>query len=265
LLLGALHALDWHFKSQAGELRKFATHFTLTSGNATLHGYSLTQTNARLTVIFIHGTPAQAGIWHAQFAKPFPAANLVAIDRPGFGNSTPALKRPGLEHQADVLAALFTNTPPHGTILVGHSYGGPVALLAALKHPDQISGVVLIGGSVDPAQEKTVLAQRIADWPVFAWLLPRSLRQCNRELLTLRADLLKLQELIPTLRAPVVMLHGGRDRQVPVANVAWLEHELASAGKGHLFTTLVYPDYSHFIPWEHPEAVEEAISAALKK
>lgn len=236
--------------------------FEIATTEGKLRGYQLAATNAALTLIFLHGTPAQAGIWHAQFAQPFPGANLIAVDRPGFGGSTPALKRPSLGHQAAALAALLTNAPPHRTVLVGHSYGGPVALLAALKFPEKISAVVLIGGSVDPAQEKTFMPQRIADWPVFAWLLPRSLRQCNRELLTLREDLVELQQRLPNLRVPVVVLHGGRDRQVPVENVAWLETQLAAAGRDGLFRKLVFPDYSHFIPWEHPEAVEEAIRAA---
>ena len=265
MLIAALHALDWHFGSQARDPEKFAQPFRITTSDGSLCGYQFAVTDAATTIVFIHGTPAQAGIWHAQFAKPYPGANLIAIDRPGFGKSTPALKRPGLAQQVEALAALLTNAPPQQTVLVGHSYGGPIALLAALKHPGRISGVVLVGGSVDPAQEKTFLAQRIADWPVFAWLLPRSLRQCNRELLALRGELVELQKMLPLLRVPVVMLHGGRDRQVPVENVAWLEHELARVGKANRLTALVHPGYSHFIPWEHPEAVAEAVRAALKK
>ena len=30
-------------------------------------------------------------------------------------------------------------------------------------------------------------------------------------------------------------------------------------GKTNLFDQLVFPDYNHFIPWKHPEAVEAAI------
>jgi len=227
--------------------------------------YTRAATDASLDIIFVHGTPAQAGIWHAQFENPFPNASLTAIDRPGFGSSTPALKTPSLEEQATALGSLLTHATAHRTILVGHSYGGPLVLLAALKFPEKVSAIVLVGGSVDPSQEKLFLAQRIADWPLFAWMLPRSLRQCNRELLTLRGDLIELQKLLPTLRVPIVMLHGGRDRQVPVENVAWLERELSTAGRAHLVTLLIHPDYTHFIPWEHPDAVNEAIDLAVKK
>src|SRR6266496_6180414 len=52
---------------------------------------------------------------------------------------------------------------------------------------------------------------------------------------------------------------GGKDHQVPVANVGYLRTQLAAAGKSNLFEPLVFPDYNHFIPWEHPDAVEAAI------
>src|SRR5439155_12139488 len=159
------------------------------------------------------------------------------------------------EDQANAIGALLTRK----TILVGHSYGAPVALLAALKFTNEVAGVVLIGGSVDPAQERTYAIQRFAEWPLVSWLVPRSLRQCNRELLTLRCDLIRLRPQLSALGVPVVILQGGKDRQVPIANVDYLRDRLADAGKTNLFDQLVFSDYNHFIPWKHPEAVEAAI------
>src|SRR5207244_6887578 len=127
--------------------------------------------------------------------------NLPALDRPGFGASGPDRRRPSLEDQANAIGALLTNEPTRKAILVGHSYGAPIALLAALKFTNEVAGVVLIGGSVDPAQERTYAIQKFADWPVVSWLVPRSLRQCNRELLTLCGELVRLP---PRLSAPGV-------------------------------------------------------------
>jgi pimeloyl-ACP methyl ester carboxylesterase len=78
-------------------------------------------------------------------------------------------------------------------------------------------------------------------------------------LLTLRGDLVRLQPQLSALAVPVVMLHGGKDHQVPVANVDYLHAQLAAAGKSNLFEQLVFPGHNHFIPWEHPDAVEAAI------
>lgn len=214
---------------------------------------------ARLNLVFIHGTPGGAGIWAAQFQTLFTNANLIAYDRPGFGGSKPVRAQPHLQQQVDALMSLLPGITTNRVLLVGHSYGSPIALLAALEHPDKISGVLLIGGDLDPAQEKPWLLQYIFGWRVTSWFLPHALRQCNRELLTVRADLTEMQGQLPKLSVPVVMLHGDRDPLVPVENVAWLEQQLGAFGKTSLFSKIILPGVNHFIPWEHPAEVERAL------
>jgi pimeloyl-ACP methyl ester carboxylesterase len=254
-----LHVASFLFSLHDRSMKPFASRVVTDSFGHTLRCYELKQPDAEWKIVFIHGTPATAAVFGEQFRNPFARANLAALDRPGFGASGPDRRRPTLVDQANAVGALLTNEPTRRTILVGHSYGAPVALLTALKFTNQIAGVVLIGGSVDPAQENIYAIQRFADWPLVSWFVPRSLRQCNRELLTLRGDLVRLKPQLVRLAVPVVMVHGGKDRQVPVANVDYLRGELSAAGKTNLFDQLVFPDYNHFIPWEHPDAVEAAI------
>src|SRR5258707_3406499 len=254
-----LHFFSFLFSLHNRSLRAFSSRMVADSSGHRVRLYERLEPGAEWNIIFIHGTPATAAIFGEQFRHPFSCANLAALDRPGFGASGPDHRRPSLEDQANAIGALLTNEMTRKTILVGHSYGAPVALLAALKFTNEVAGVVLIGGSVDPAQERTYSIQRFADWPLVSWLVPRSLRQCNRELLTLRGDLVRLQAQLSKIAVPVVMLQGGKDRQVPVSNVDYMRAQLAIAGKSNLFEQLVVPDYNHFIPWEHPDAVEAAI------
>ncbi len=254
-----LHIASLLFSLHDRSMKPFASKVVTDSLGHTLRCYELKQPDAKWDIVFIHGTPATAAVFGEQFRHPFPRANLAALDRPGFGASGPDRRRPSLEDQANAIATLLQNKPTRRTILVGHSYGAPVVLQAALKLTNQVAGVVLIGGSVDPAQERTYVTQRFADWPFVSWLAPRSLRQCNRELLTLPGDLVRLKPQLSALAVPVVMLHGVKDHQVPVANVGYMRAQLAAAGKSNLFEQLVFPGYNHFIPWEHPDAVEAAI------
>lgn len=254
-----MHCVSVVFALHDRSMKPFAPKVVTSSFGHTLRCYELKQADAKWNIVFIHGTPATAAVFGEQFRRPFPGANLIAADRPGFGASGPDRREPSLDDQANAIGALLPHEPTRRTILVGHSYGAPVALLTAVKFPDQIAGVVLIGGSIDPTQERPFAIQRAADWPLVSSLVPRSLRQCNRELLTLRDDLTRLQSQLPKLAGPVVMLHGGKDYQVPVSNVEYVRAQLASAGKGHLFEPLIFPEYNHYIPWEHPEAVEAAI------
>jgi pimeloyl-ACP methyl ester carboxylesterase len=65
------------------------------------------------------------------------------------------------------------------------------------------------------------------------------------------------------LTVPVLMLHGTKDKLVPVANVEYLRAQLAAAGKRNLFDQLIFPEYNHFIPWQHPDAVEAALEKVM--
>ena len=228
-------------------------------GGARIRTYTATRPDADLELVLIHGTPGDASVFRRQFAEPPPRANLLAYDRPGFGASTGAQRVPSLAHQVAVLADLLPPRPQRPVILAGHSYGAPVALLAALEHPDRVAGVLLVGGAVDPSLEEVHFLQTVGETFPFVHFLPPVMRLANRELLTLRGDLERLATLLPRLRAPVLMLHGGRDREVPVANVAYLERELARLGKSSYFGKQVYPDVNHYIPWTQPRLLDEAV------
>lgn len=254
-----LHGVSFLFSLHDRSMRPYPSKVATDSLGHTLRYYELTQADAEWNLVLIHGTPATAAVFGEQFRHPFPRANLFALDRPGFGASGPDARRPSLDDQANAVGALLAKSCDRKTILIGHSYGAPVALCAALKFTNEIAGVLLIGGSVNPAQEKTYVIQRVADWPVVSWIVPRTLRQCNRELLTLRGDLIELQPRLAGLMVPVVMLHGTRDRQVPLANVEYLRAQLTAGGKSNLFDAIVVSNYNHFIPWQHPDAVEKAI------
>ena len=66
--------------------------------------------------------------------------HLIVPDRPGHGNS-PRQGREDFEHHAELLAPLLDDGPVH---LVGHSYGGMVALYMATAQPDNVRSLTLI-------------------------------------------------------------------------------------------------------------------------
>ena len=263
-VLMAPHVFAGMFAKYDDPARLGAEVYVTTNGGFTVRWAEKPATNPQLTLVFLHGSPGGAGVWASQFQAPYPGATLLAYDRPGFGRSLPALAQPHLQEQVDALWSWLPGATTNRVLLVGHSYGSPIALLAALEHPEKIAGVLLIGGDVDPAQEKPWLVQYFFGWRVTSWLLPHSLRQCNREMLTVGGDLQKLHALLPQLKVPVVMLHGDLDPLVPVENVAWLEQQLTGLGKQRLFARRILPGVNHFIPWEHPDEVAHAIGMLVK-
>ncbi|MBB4022360.1 MULTISPECIES: alpha/beta fold hydrolase [Actibacterium] len=181
-------------------------------------------------VVFIHGTPGEASDW-APFLRRAPAGqHRLAIDRPGFGRSGPGAPVVALPEQARAIAALL-EAGPGPAVVVGSSYGGPVALQLAANHPDLVSGVLLVGAAADPVRERTHPAQRLAALRAVSSLLPRPLVHSNAELLVLRRELEALGQRIGRIRAPVTILQGLHDTLVPAENAAYLAERLVGVAR----------------------------------
>jgi pimeloyl-ACP methyl ester carboxylesterase len=133
----ALHAFPGLFAKFDDPARLDATVQILTTNGFTLLWAEKTAaTNqAGFDLVFIHGSPGGAGVWATQFDTLATNANLFAYDRPGFGKSEPVLTQPHLQMQVDALMTLLAYATTNRVLLVGHSYGSPIALLAALEHP----------------------------------------------------------------------------------------------------------------------------------
>lgn len=98
------------------------------------------------TVVLIHGASANAREFTSNL---IPALRddftVLAPDRPGHGYSD----RPGsdggiLAMQARQMAGLISETGRGPVLVIGHSYGGAVALRLALDYPEAVRGLILL-------------------------------------------------------------------------------------------------------------------------
>lgn len=203
--------------------------------------------------IFIHGSPGLGEEWMS-FLGSVPDGRLyLAPDRPGFGDSgeEPVSE---LQQQADALVSLLGTAPQPPVILVGYSYGGPVALRLAADHPDRVKGLLLIGAAADPGLEEIHPLQEIAALPFFEMMLPTELANANAELIELRSGLEELAEELTDLHLPVTIVQGTADNLVPALNAAYLRTRLPD-----LPATIMVEDADHFLPWSHPALLTEAL------
>lgn len=209
-------------------------------------------------VILVHGTPGSADGWADYLVDPPPGLEIVAIDRPGFGESGPEGPVVSLEAQAAAVAALL---PADGrrAILVGHSLGGPIVALVAIRHPDRVAAVVMLAASLDPGLERIHPLQPVGAWGPIRAMLPRAIRNANAELMALKPELERLAELLPGLTAPVLIVHGTKDSLVPFANVAFMQARMTGACR---LETVVLAGEDHFLPWAAEPAVRQAIGRA---
>jgi pimeloyl-ACP methyl ester carboxylesterase len=213
-----------------------------------------------LRLILVHGTPGSAAGWADYLAHPPAGVEVVAIDRPGFGHSGPDGAVVSLQAQAQAVAAAFPRDG-RAVLLLGHSLGGPIVARAAADHPERVAGVVLLAASLDPALEQVHPMQHVGAWRPVRAALPRMLRNANAELLALRAELEALAPRLADIRAPVVIVHGTADDLVPVANVPYMQQRLTGA---RCVVTRVLPERNHFLPWNAPDVVRDAIDTARR-
>jgi pimeloyl-ACP methyl ester carboxylesterase len=116
-------------------------------------------------VVLVHGSVTGGELtWRAQapLAERF---TLLVVDRPGFGQAPPPDSR--IDWETD--AALVAEALPDGAHLVGHSYGGVIALLAAARRPEALASLTVVEPPAfavargDPDVERFV-AEAAAHW-----------------------------------------------------------------------------------------------------
>jgi pimeloyl-ACP methyl ester carboxylesterase len=215
-------------------------------------------------VILVHGTPGSASGWADYVMKPPAGVEVVALDRPGFGHSGPSGAVTGLAEQAAAVVALL---PQDGrpVVLLGHSLGGPIVAYVAAQlageQPSRVHAVIVLAGSLDPAQEVIHPMQYVGAWAPVRFLLPRTIRNANAELMALKPELIALQPMLARIKSKVILVHGTKDDLVPVANVPFIQAQMTGA---RCLQTMLLEGRNHFLPWNAEDVVRDAIRSALE-
>ncbi|MFC5664775.1 alpha/beta fold hydrolase [Kitasatospora misakiensis] len=100
------------------------------------------------TVVAVHGITANGLAWFEVARRLAGRATLLAPDLRGRGDSRGLGEPYGLARHADDVAALIAGLGLGPTAVIGHSMGAWVTALAAVRHPELVSRVVLIDGAV---------------------------------------------------------------------------------------------------------------------
>jgi len=139
------------------------------AGNGDLEAISKVPIDAGVgpVVVLVHGQPGSGADWAAIGRLLSGDHRVIAPDRPGWGTNTSAAV--GLAENADALADLLASIGVEGPVtVVGHSFGGAVALEMALRSPQLVGALVLVG-SVGVSEALSHLDRLLAVPPVSAW------------------------------------------------------------------------------------------------
>lgn len=247
-------------------------------------------------VVMLHGNPGTVHSYApALFALLGETFRCIAVDRPGHGYSD-RLRRDGGSPaaQARLIRSAMHQLGAVCPILVGHSWGGGLALVWALLFPDDVAGLVLAEGTyydeprlydssypllanpvigpliahtIGPVLAAKKMPQRLktgwAPMPVPAevaarakalWTRPTVLRAIAGDVLGRAAELPALSERWPEIAVPTVILNCPEDQFVDPAN---------HAGRLRLAmphaVVIDVPGVGHALPDARPDVVADAV------
>ena len=96
-------------------------------------------------IVLIHGFGLDSRIWNAQVQELSRTNKVVTYDMRGFGKSSiPSKKYSHSEDLHELLKSLNISEAP----IVGHSFGGEVAVDYALKYPNEVNSLLLFSPSL---------------------------------------------------------------------------------------------------------------------
>ncbi|HST48302.1 alpha/beta fold hydrolase [Jatrophihabitans sp.] len=221
------------------------------------------------TIVLLHGQPdSSASFWplRRELLRRLPdGVRVLAPDRPGYGaNPLPATGYPG---NVRWLQGWLEQVQAGPTVLVGHSWAGGVAILAAARRPPSLAGLVLLA-SVGPHCVMPI--DRVLAAPVLGELIAYATLQLGRPLVRWRARSAILAALAEADR-PYGSCSGAAMRHRPVWRSFLLEQRALLAGAPQIDaalplitapTVVISGDRDAMIPAATPAGLLAAIGHA---
>lgn len=254
------------------------------------------ESGAGETVICLHSSASSSSQWRALMESLSDRCRVVAMDLYGYGKSPawPGDRELHLEDEIGLMAPILEST--ESIHLIGHSYGGLVALKLALMDPSRVASLTvyeptcffllasnpsyrLASHEIMAIRDETIhlvdageleaAAQRFVDY----WVGPgtwsktsggaratvaEGMRKVRFEWAT-SFDGSFLESGISSLAMPILLLTGSRSTAAG-RGVVRILHDLLPRAE-----MIELPDLGHMGPVTHPQAVNNAITAFLER
>jgi pimeloyl-ACP methyl ester carboxylesterase len=221
-------------------------------------------------LVFVHGSGGSHHTWFHQTAN---FKGSVAVDLPGHPIGPPL-------HSAQEYARWVRDQLVAGkladVVIVGHSFGGGVALSLALDYPELLSGLVLIGTGATFPEAEPLLSYpgdhtSMIDWfmdrafaretnPVLAAQSKKQLHRVNPE--TMRSDfeasrIFDVRGRLSEIDLPTLVIYGVEDQLCPPQH----SHNLHEHIRGSRLE--IIPQAGHLVMLEKPLELNDVLARFL--
>lgn len=211
-------------------------------------------------LFFIHGAPS-SGMYYSHFLSDTALrriANLIAVDRPGYGYSGFGKPVADIGVQASMIAPILDSLHQGArpVVLIGASYGTPVASRLAMDYPHLADGLLLIAPSLAPGEEKTYFASYILESPLFTWAQPRMLHSANIEKFSHKAQLKIMQKRWREIKVPVIYFQGKNDDLIYTSNAVFAKKYITKSEK---LSIRMIPNRGHLLVYDEAKRIKSAM------
>ncbi|HBB97143.1 MAG TPA: alpha/beta hydrolase [Blastocatellia bacterium] len=246
-------------------------------------------------VVLIHGNPGSGQDWTRVLTPLAAHHRAIAFDRPGHGLSQrPKHGDTTVEVQARLLHDALKQLHIERPIVVGHSWGGALALVYAINYPGEVAGLVLVAPAAYESQDAESVLTNLAAVPVIGdaanfvltplfgasvvrselkkafspdpvpenylrsvlseWTKPEKVKSYSIDDALLNDCLKKLSPRYAEISVPVSILAGDSDLIVSEKGNAGRLHDALPKSR-----LIVLPKTGHQIPFTRSQAVVEEI------
>ncbi len=240
-------------------------------------------------LLFVHGSGGSADSWYYQTkalrgadALTLPGhAAALALPSPPSSPPIPNQPCPSVAACADYLAEYIAakGYPPHSVVTVGHSLGGAIVMTHALKHAEQLAGLILVGTGARLRVRPELLDALEHDYPAAVDMLvesyfgadadPALIRGTRRKLLRL-PNAVALNDFricnqfdamneVERITLPALLIFGSGDPLTPPKYGEWLRDHLPHS------RLAIVPAEGHMFPLTQPNAVNALIRGFISE
>jgi pimeloyl-ACP methyl ester carboxylesterase len=271
-------------------------------------GYKMAYTDegsGDTAIVFIHGLGGYLKHWEAVADSLKGSARCIAVDLPGYGKSSRAefAAEDFMDFYADAVLHLIGELQLKTVVLAGHSMGGQIAMITALKAPEKIAALVLAApaGFETFSSTEGYAMKSFATADFFAkqgeeeirksfeanfFQMPPQAEQLIQERLAMRnsygfeaycqtvANGVKgmldhpVREQLPNIRQKTLVLFGANDLLIPnrLMHKDLTTQQVAEEGTKALPNArmVMIPEAGHLLTFEKPQAVAAEIRQFLK-
>ena len=221
-----------------------------------------------MKLVFIHGAGSSSLSFYYQLQH---FRNSKALDLPGHPTGRPC---PSIEQYLEWVRGFTTARRYKNMVICGHSMGGAISMLYALRYPEEVRGIILMGTGArlrvhpdylqlgkDSVEDKAQwLENQMAYYPGVATDMVQSLKRRSVEIGPsvevndlMACDEFDVMNEIENISLPTLVICGDQDTMTPVKYADYMADRIPGAKK------VIVPGASHFVQLQKYKQVNASI------